>query len=208
MNVLALSTLGRLTACALIAGAAALAQAQTPPTPPITPVTLPDGRIVQVSAPPAQAHPDGGWMDWRFHFKRTSLDRRFTALGFVQSSNNPKHDPVEVHLVKPSGQIIPLKNSDVFDVLWTIDGQYLIGQGSNTLRLWNTNGGLRVRQLPRMDRLDVIPNLVCVAVRDFTDSAGNATDAWTVYRLHIPSLRPAGQFKLPEEPTERQRFCR
>ncbi|MFC6618686.1 hypothetical protein [Deinococcus radiophilus] len=37
----------------------------------------------------------------------------------------------------------PLKNSDVTRLLWTQDGEYLIGAGANTLRLWNLSDGMR-----------------------------------------------------------------
>ncbi|MFC6591078.1 hypothetical protein ACFP81_02880 [Deinococcus lacus] len=54
----------------------------------------------------------------------------------------------QVYLARPSsqgggGQVALLKNSDVTRLLWTQDGEYLVGAGANTLRLWNLSGGMR-----------------------------------------------------------------
>ncbi|GGR43190.1 hypothetical protein GCM10008959_00060 [Deinococcus seoulensis] len=189
-------------ATTLTLGVLAHAQTDTPPTPPAYPVTLIGGRVVSVSAPAPDPHPDGGWMEWKLDQRQPSLDGRFHALLFRQSSNNPKHDPITVHLVKPDGRVLPLKNGDVFDVTWMPDGQYLLGRGNNTLRLWNTSGGLRTRVLPGMEALDVKPGVVCVA----TLPAGN-TVGLIVQRFHVPSLRPLGEYTITGVPTNR-RFCR
>ncbi|GAA5437233.1 hypothetical protein M8445_14495 [Deinococcus aquaticus] len=195
----------RAVATTLALGALAHAQTDAPPTPPTYPVTLVGGRVVSVSAPSPE-WADVGWMTWELDQRQPSLDGRFHALLFRQFSNNPKHDPIAVHLVKPDGRVLPLKNSDVFDVIWMPDGQYLLGRGGNTLRLWNTSGGLRTRVLDGMDRLDVIPGIACVATQPLV--TGSDANSWKVQRLHVPSLRPAGQFTLQRAPQDGQRFCR
>lgn len=49
-----------------------------------------------------------------------------------------------VVLARPGRGPLTLKAGVVGDLFWTPDGQYLIGAGVNTLRLWNLNGGLRL----------------------------------------------------------------
>ncbi|NTY02271.1 hypothetical protein [Deinococcus sp. JMULE3] len=192
--------LRRAVATTLAFGALAQAQTDAPPTSATYPVTLVGGRVVSVSAPSPE-WADVGWMTWELDQRQPSLDGRFHALLFRQFSNNPKHDPITVNLVKPDGRVLPLKNSDVFDVTWMPDGQYLLGRGNNTLRLWNTSGGLRTRVLPGMEALDVKPGVVCVA----TVPAGN-TVGMIVQRFRVPSLRPLGEYTITGVPTNR-RFC-
>lgn len=50
----------------------------------------------------------------------------------------------QVNLVRPNGPILTLKDGAVGPLLWTPGGQYLIGAGNNTLRLWNLVGGRRM----------------------------------------------------------------
>ncbi|MDO4263856.1 MAG: hypothetical protein Q4C67_06625, partial [Deinococcus sp.] len=54
-----------------------------------------------------------------------------------------KYHGCQTYLARPGGQVSPLQNSNVERLLWTQDGEYLVGAGANTLRLWNLSGGMR-----------------------------------------------------------------
>ena len=52
-----------------------------------------------------------------------------------------------VYLARATDHIQELEDSDVNLLLWTADGRYLIGSGSDTVRLWNLSGGRRTDML-------------------------------------------------------------
>lgn len=183
---------------------APLAQAQDalPPVPQTYTVTLGSGQKVEVTAPASTPHPDGGWITWQFERKAASADGRFVAVMFLKDAVFAKDNVTVVHLVKPGGQIVPLPDSDVNILTWTPDGQYLLGGGVNTLRLWNTNGKVRTRVLDSIGAVDSKDGFACVSPLSFNKAAV------TVQRLIVPHLRPAGTFTLPKAPDEQDRFCR
>jgi hypothetical protein len=179
----------------------AQAQHDPPPAPVTYTVTLRSGLKVAVPAPAPIAHPDGGWVTWQFERKAASADGRFVAVMFLKDAVFAKDNVTVVSLVKPDGKIVSLPNSDVNILNWTPDGQYLLGGGVNTLRLWNTNGKVRSRVLDSIGALDTRDGFVCVSPLSFDEAAV------TVQRLRLPQLRPAGTFSLPRAPTQ-EGFCR
>ncbi|THF68707.1 hypothetical protein E7T06_15170 [Deinococcus sp. Arct2-2] len=180
----------------------AQAQDSSPPAPQTYTVTLGSGQNVMVTAPAATPHPDSGWITWQFERKAASPDGRFVAVIFLKDAVFAKDNVTVVYLVKPGGQILPLPDSDVNILNWTPDGQYLLGGGVNTLRLWNTNGKVRTRVLDSIGALDTTGNFACVSPLSFDEAAV------TVQRFSLPQLRPAGTFVLPAAPAEDERFCR
>ncbi|GHG03846.1 hypothetical protein GCM10017783_15470 [Deinococcus piscis] len=65
----------------------------------------------------------------------------FAAVRFCWDA--VKYHGCRVYLARPGAQVTELKNSNVERLLWTQDGEYLLGAGANTLRLWNLSGGMR-----------------------------------------------------------------
>ncbi|UQN09531.1 hypothetical protein [Deinococcus sp. QL22] len=178
------------------------AQGDSPPAPQTYTVTLRSGTKVEVTAPASTPHPDSGWITWQFERKAASADGRFVAVMFLKDAVFAKDNVTVVYLVKPGGQILALPESDVNTLNWTPNGQYLLGGGVNTLRLWNTNGKLRTRVLDSIGALDTTGLFACVSPLSFDEAAV------TVQRLLVPYLQPAGTFPLPKAPTEEERFCR
>lgn len=196
----------KLFALAVLLLASALAQ-DTPDTSPPTPtypVQLPDGRSIQISAPETTPHPDMGWVSWSLLESRTSPNKRFTAMLFLRDALHAKDYTAETHLVKPDGSFLNLKLGDVYSLHWTADSQYLIGEGRNILRLWNTAGKLRIKEFAAgLDAVGVAGNVVCVALYD-----PHKTKTVQVERFHAPYLTPIGRFSLSHVPKSHEEFCK
>lgn len=119
----------------------------------------------------------------------------------------------QVSLVRPSGQILNLKDGAVGPLLWTPDGQYLIGAGNNSVRLWNLSGGRRlhspqppnnqagyIAQTGRISRLWLERGFLCVSARAevFRSTGGNAVQQLSLTtRYALPTLRPLETVTLP-----------
>lgn len=108
---------------------------------------------------------------------------------------------------------IELQKGVVGPLIWTPDGQYLIGAGNNTVRLWNLVGGVRAH-VPGLEpdqpnerivtrditRLWLERDKLCVAmVSDvFKTSGGYALRQRTsTTRYQLPALRPLEVVGLP-----------
>ncbi|WP_291425854.1 hypothetical protein [Deinococcus sp.] len=119
----------------------------------------------------------------------------------------PKYAFCQVWLARPGKAAQELRNSVVNTVLWTPDGQYLIGAGNNTVRLWNLAGGLRVTtpkgptlpgQSPSADitGMRLSGQTLCVFLREDwyrPDASGHITQTnLTTVRYALPSLRRLG----------------
>lgn len=115
------------------------ADAPLPPNPALVrtaEVAFPGGRVVRVPGPEPMA-------DFPANPAQTVLSPRGDAAAVRFCWDIPKYDSCQVRLVRPGGAVQLLNNSDVRRLLWTPDGQYLIGAGVNTVRLWNLSGGVR-----------------------------------------------------------------
>lgn len=119
----------------------------------------------------------------------------------------------QVSLVRPSGQILTLKDGAVGPLLWTPDGQYLIGAGNNTVRLWNLVGGRRLHspQPPnnqagfhshtgRINRLWLERGFLCISAwgEVFRSTGGLSVGQFSLTtRYALPSLKPLETVTLP-----------
>ncbi len=84
-------------------------------------------------------HPEFPWT-----LSQTLLSPRGDAAAARFCFEPPGFRFCEVYLARPGPPVLTLKNGTVFQLLWTADGQYLIGAGKNTVRLWNLSGGVRI----------------------------------------------------------------
>lgn len=114
-----------------------------PPPPPPTPTaTVRLGHEAITVTGPSDA--DKAGMDvglWEYEETLYSPRGDSAAVRFCWDAI--KYDGCTVYLARPGGQVSPLQNSNVERLLWTQDGEYLVGAGANTLRLWNLSGGVR-----------------------------------------------------------------
>ncbi|GAA5513043.1 hypothetical protein Dcar01_01769 [Deinococcus carri] len=122
-----------------------------------------------------------------------------------------KYGGCQVFLAQPGRPVLELKNSNVRQLLWTADGQYLLGAGENTVRLWNLSGGSRAA-VPRpvlsgnqqsnshIRPLWLRDRDLCVAMNSevFGPNGGYATGSLTTTtRYALPTLRPLTVTTLP-----------
>ncbi|AWT34880.1 hypothetical protein GCM10008956_24370 [Deinococcus arenae] len=119
----------------------------------------------------------------------------------------------QVVLARPGRSPLTLKAGVVGHLLWTPDGQYLIGAGVTTLRLWNLSGGLRLavpQGIPeadgairdaRLTRLWLERGFLCAALHEdwFTDSGRVVRRNVTTVRYALPTLRPLASVTLPAQ---------
>ncbi|MDL2344656.1 hypothetical protein QOL99_10900 [Deinococcus sp. MIMF12] len=109
---------------------------------PITPrveITFPEAAPVTLSGPENSAQN----AEYPWTHQQTLMSPRGDAAAVRFCWEIGKYDGCQVVLARPSQPTQRLKNSDVRRLLWTRDGQYLIGAGVNTVRLWNLTGGVR-----------------------------------------------------------------
>lgn len=118
---------------------ALLTDAPRPPNPALVrtvDVAFSGGPVVRVTGPEPMA-------DFPAEPAGTLMSPRGDAAAVRFCWNIPKYDSCQVRLVRPGGAVQLLTKSDVRRLLWAPDGQYLIGAGVNTVRLWNLVGGMR-----------------------------------------------------------------
>lgn len=151
----------------------------TPPPEPRVTLTFPSGQQVTVVSSP---NTDG--YSWAHSGTIWSPDRRAAAVHFCWEAM--RFSGCEVRLAQPGRPVLPLPNSSVRTLVWTSDGQYLLGGGYNTLRLWNRAGKGRAVLVTAASRhadpalaLTLVPGGVCART-----PAGSA-------RFLVPSLRAA-----------------
>ena len=104
------------------------------------PVTFPGGQTVRVQMP------DYGPEDLVRTYRpsvRFNPQRSFAAVQTSWSAG-AKYEGGDVFLVHPSRPTLRLTAGTVGRLFWTEDGQYLIGAGKTTVRLWNLQGGVRL----------------------------------------------------------------
>lgn len=185
------------------------ADAPLPPNPALVrsvEVAFPGGRMVRVVGPEPMA-------DFLATPAQTLLSPRGDAAAVRFCWDIPKYDSCQVRLVRPSGTIQILKNSDVRRLLWTPDGQYLIGAGVNTLRLWNLAGGVRTavptpgqvhaglsRHSARIVGLSLRGRDLCVRTADqwYERNGQQAGRSVSTTRYALPTLRTLQTVSAPE----------
>lgn len=166
------------------------------------------GKVNVTGPTPMSDNPEYPWTA-----QQTLLSPRGDAAAVRFCWEAIKYHGCLVHLVRPSGIIQTLKNSNVTRLLWTPDGKYLIGAGANTVRLWNLVGGVRAH-VPRaaenrvgmMAQTRNITNLrfqdgfLCVSLLAdvFRKSGGYAIDTLsTTTRYSIPMLTAIEAVTMP-----------
>jgi len=118
----------------------------------------------------------------------------------------------EVHLAQAGLPVTVLKNSNVTRLLWTADGHFLIGAGTNTVHLWNLRGTPRtavphppliepglVQSSSEITRVWMDRRDLCVATRDnLFDAVGQQKRATvTTSRYRLPTLQGLTIYTLP-----------
>jgi hypothetical protein len=111
---------------------------------PTATVHFPRGHSVTVSGPGSDADrlvygETSPWINTRTLF---TVKKDVAAVQFCIS--HTKEEGCIVYLVRTSGRVQELENSDVKPLIWTGDGTYLIGAGVNTVRLWDLSGAVRL----------------------------------------------------------------
>lgn len=140
-------------------------------------LTFPTGqRFTVVSSPNTDGY------SWTHTATVWSPDRKAAAVLFCWEAM--RFTGCEVKLAQPGRTVLALPNSFVRTLVWTPDGQYLLGGGYNTLRIWNRSGkGRAVLATPSSPHgdpplaLTLVPGGVCARSR-----AGSVQFA-------VPSLR-------------------
>lgn len=183
------------------------------------PVTIDFGAKGKVSVPRPSTMPG------RQTAEKTYLSPRDDAAAVQFCWDIPTMSPLmcQVNLVRPGGQILPLKDGAVGPLLWTPDGKYLIGAGNNTVLLWNLTGQGRKHspkppdnqagfkaQTNRITRIWFEGKFLCVAafVEVFRASGGNSVSQLSMTtRYALPALKPletvtmlAGSGETPCQP--------
>ncbi|KEF35377.1 hypothetical protein RDMS_02505 [Deinococcus sp. RL] len=176
------------------------ADAPLPPNPALVQtvgVAFPGGRVVRVPGPEPMA-------DFPANPTQTLLSPRGDAAAVRFCWDIPKYDSCQVRLVRPGGEVQILTKSDVRHLLWTPDGQYLIGAGANTVRLWNLSGGVRTAvptpapafapgpSTSRITGLVQAGRDLCVRTEDrwYGKNSRRAGRSVTAIRYALPLLRP------------------
>jgi len=118
----------------------------------------------------------------------------------------------EVHLAQTGLPVTVLKNSNVTRLLWTDDGHFLIGAGTNTVRSWNLRGISRtavphppltlpglVQSSSEITRLWMDRRDLCVATRDqlFDALWKQKRTPVTTTRYRLPTLQGLTSYTLP-----------
>lgn len=180
-----------------------LAAAVSLPPQPVTPqveVAFPNAASVTVTGP--QNSEKNAEYPWKH--QQTLLSPRQDAAAVRFCWGIGKYDGCQVFLAWLDQPALRLKNSDVQRLLWTQDGKYLIGAGSNTVRLWNLAGGVRTAlpaPLPGFLPLQHTSQVVglalggrdlCVWTEDqwYGRNSSRAAQSVTATRYALPSLKP------------------
>ena len=100
-----------------------------------------------------------------------------------------KYSEQTAYLVKPNGAVLSLKDSEVWKILWTRDGKYVLGFGSNTLRLWNLKGGLRQLSFSEISDFSFSDRSICLDVNVQQNKNGEYVDAEYIQFYSLPMLK-------------------
>ncbi|MBB5232753.1 hypothetical protein [Deinococcus budaensis] len=160
------------------------------------------------------------WYDERVYHDPPLMSPRGDAAALRFCHDFAKYQPCTVYLAQPGQPVQTLKNSNVQRLLWTGDGQYLIGAGANTVRLWNLSAGGRAavpypvltgkqRSVSQIERLWFRDRDLCVAMSSevFGPNGGYATGRLTTTtRYALPTLQPLTVTTL--EGSKKEAECR
>lgn len=163
-------------------------------------VVTKSGKVVEIKGPKINLKQDPD-LDYRWR-KPTILpnrDGRFTAVYYF--GNWGKYWDALIYLVHPNGRVQRLRNDSVLDIKWTNDGKYLIGLGSNTLRLWNLNGGLRQASFQDIRSFEYVDQKLCLNLNWYSATTGQLNRT-TEVQLAVPSLN-----QISEKDTDGQMTC-
>jgi WD40 repeat protein len=194
-----------------------LAAALLPP--PTASVTFSSGETVTVTGPADSSnHPEFPWT-----LRQTLLSPRGDAAAVRFCYEPPGFHFCDVYLARPGLPAEVLRNSTVFNLLWTADGRYLIGAGKNTVRLWNLNGTVRIAT-PKPPLIDpgvtqsasVITRLwldrgdLCVAAQDqlFDAQGQQKRQTVTTTRYRLPTLKGVTGTTYPLTPRQQEADCK
>jgi len=148
-------------------------------------VRLANGSTVSVESPPDQIIGiDPG--EWSIDSVFYSPDHRFIAVIF--NFSHYRSNLGSVSIVGPQGNIKRLKNSVVHKIMWSSDSKYLVGLGDNTVRLWNSRGGLRQATYQHIAASRVTGQTLCLNVNWYSPTTGQVSHTAEIH-LAIPSLK-------------------
>ncbi len=127
-------------------------------------VFFPGGAVVRVQGP-------AGTDDYAYGLASMAAPQVGQVRALQWCWESLKFSGCQVHLVRPQGPPVVLRNSGVRQQVFTPDGRWLVGMGDNTLRLWNPQ---RAADAPRtqalnmngLERLEVSARNICVTGRD------------------------------------------
>lgn len=164
------------------------------------PLVFPNGQTVHVP------RPDAGMEDIMVVARPDVL---FSPSGNAAAvlfswSVGPKYEGSQLFLAQAGHRALKLETTGIWPLLWTKGGEYLIGAGANTVRVWNLAGSVRraTPALParwRGDRevirreiaeLTLGKSALCVHISFVLARAGaSAERLQIVSRYALPSLK-------------------
>lgn len=157
-----------------------------------TTVVFRNGNKVFVPGPFLEQKPDV--IDYGFYWEPPEVvispNGRFAALKYYMSEI--KYYDTFIYLANDGGKITKLKNSKVKSIEWTRDGQYIIGIGENTLRIWSLDGKLRALSFGNINSYVYYGDKVCVNIINYADHNGKAQDDYLTNTYSIPALKLLG----------------
>jgi hypothetical protein len=172
------------------------------------PVVFPDGQTARVP------RPDAGMEDIMVV---PPPDVFFSPSGSAAAvrfywSVGPKYEGSQLFLVQAGQRALKLETASIWPLLWTEDGESLIGAGANTVRVWNLAGSVR-RATPALparwqgDReiirreimgLTLGKSTLCVRTSFMLAKAGASAEVLqTVSRYALPTLQLLGRQMVP-----------
>lgn len=154
--------------------------------------------------------------EFRWYHQQTLYSPAKTAAGVRFCQDYGKFSQCEVWLIRPGQPHQRLANSNVTRLLWTKDGKYLIGAGTNAVRLWNLVGGMRTavpqavapifdrRGFATIQQLRFQGRDLCVSVDQEVFINGHLTNSVTAtVRYALPTLKPLTVTTLGSTPNEK-----
>jgi len=178
-----------------------------PPTPTAT-VQFRSGLVRTVSGPANNA----GNAEYPWRLAQTLVAPRGEAAAVRFCSEYPGGQFCQVNLVRPGLPVKVLKNGNVTRLLWSPDGQSLIGAGANTVRLWILSATLRTavpsspliepgdaQTSSQITRLWLNRGDLCVSTRDqlFDAQGQQRRTTVTTTRYRLPTLQGLTSYTLP-----------
>ena len=178
-----------------------------PPTPTAT-VQFRSGPVRTVSGPANSA----GNAEYPWRLAQTLVAPRGEAAALRFCYEYPGGQFCQVDLVRSSLPVTVLKNGNVTRLLWSADGQSLIGAGTNTVRRWTLTGALRTavpsspliepgdaQTSSQITRLWLDRGDLCVATKDQLFGAQGQLRRTTVTttRYRLATLQGLTSYSLP-----------